>query len=403
MNTTKTGNDFEDKVFSIINELLQNDEFTVPGKRSRIYQKRPYYSESRKGNIITDISIETFLPNADKYSILHVFECKYLNKNVSIDDIEEFDSKLSQIGKHNSKGIIASNIGFSKSTINFANSLKIALLKIKTDNQLDWINYRKEYGIIDFENDQTEPFLAKSEKKVSNNIADFLLQINVIDFYTQQDKFLNVKYLSVEHIKSIAERLLKYDITTGSALDTEKLIQFISDRYPIKFERKNIYPILGKIEFNPLRIIADTSLEEHRYRFTLCHEIGHLVLHKNLFSNTKDKEDYDYTLSLNGNISDSNTRRIEIQANLFASYLLLPTENFQIEVMKFFILNKISKNHIYVDKQPVNRFLADNLISELSNKFNASRESVRLKLIDLKLLQDNTRFSYRELISNLKR
>jgi hypothetical protein len=209
MNTTKTGNNFEDRVFAIINELLEKDEFTVPGKRSRIYQKRPYYSESRKGEIITDISIETFLPNAEQYSLLNIIECKYLNKNVAIDDIEEFDSKLSQIGKHNAKGIIASNKGFSKSTINFAKSLKIGLVKVKTDNQLDWINYRKEYGIIDFENDETEPFLAKIENKVCNNIADFLLQIKTIDFYNQKDKFLKVKYLTLEDIKSIADRLLK--------------------------------------------------------------------------------------------------------------------------------------------------------------------------------------------------
>jgi Zn-dependent peptidase ImmA (M78 family) len=403
MNTTKTGNNFEDKVFAIISELLEKDEFTVPGKRSRIYQKRRYYSESRKGEIITDISIETFLPKAEQYSLLNIIECKYLNKNVAIDDIEEFDSKLSQIGKHNTKGIIASNKGFAKSTINFAKSLKIGLLKIKSNNESEWINYRKEYGVIDFENDTTDPFLTKIENKVSNNIADFLLDIKVIDFYTHKDKFLKVKYLTVEYIKSIADRLLKYDITSDSALDTEKLIQFISEKYPIEIKTERIYPLMGKIEFNPLSITIDSTIEEHRFRFTLCHEIGHLVLHKNLFENKVDKEDNEYSLSLNNNIADLNTRRIEIQANIFASYLLLPTENFLLETMKFFIRNNISKNYIYLDKQVVNQLLANNLILELSEKFNASKESVCLKLIDTGLLKDTTRFSYRKLIENLKR
>lgn len=402
MNTTETGNNFEDRVFSLINELLEKDEFTVPGKRSRIYQKQGYYSESRKGNIITDISIETFLQNAEQYSLLHIIECKYLNKNVAIDDIEEFSSKLSQIGEHNSKGIIASNKGFAKSTINFAKSKKIGLIRIMPSNEYDWINYRKQYGVIDFENDNTEPFLAKIGNKVCNNIADFLMELNVIDFYTQKDKFLNVKYLSLESIKSIADRLLQYDIKTGVALDTEKLIKFLSSKYSIEFKREKIHPIIGKIEFDPLKIVIDTALEENRYRFTLCHEIGHLVLHKNLFTNKADKEDYDYTLSLDNNITDSNTRRIEIQANIFASYLLLPTETFQMEVMKFFILNNISKNYIYLDKQPVNRLLADNLISELSEKFKASRESIRFKLIDTKFLQDTVRISYRQLLGNMR-
>lgn len=269
-------------------------------------------------------------------------------------------------------------------------------------NEYDWINYRKQYGVIDFENDNTEPFLAKIGNKVCNNIADLLMQLNVIDFYTQRDKFLKVKYLSLESIKSIADRLLQYDIKTGAALDTEKLIKFLSSRYTIEFKREKIHPIIGKIEFDPLKIVIDTDLEENRYRFTLCHEIGHLVLHQNLFTNKADKEDYDYTLSLDNNITDSNTRRIEIQANIFASYLLLPTETFQMEVMKFFILNNISKNYIYLDKQPVNRLLADNLISELSEIFKASRESIRFKLIDTKFLQDTVRFSYRQLLGNIR-
>jgi Zn-dependent peptidase ImmA (M78 family) len=403
MNTTQIGNDFENRVFHLIKDLLEKDEFTVPGKRSRIHQKRGYYSESRKDEIITDISIETFLPGATDYSILNIIECKFLNKNVAIDDIEEFDSKLTQIGKHNSKGFIVSNKGFGKTTINFAKSLKIGLLKIKSNNEFEWINYRKKYEPIDFENDETEPFLAKVGNKVCNNIADFLLEIKAIDFYNQKDKFITVKYLTLDYIKSIADRILKYDVTSYGALDTKKLIQFINERYSIEIKFERLNPIMGKLEFDPLKIVIDTTLEEHRQRFTLCHEIGHLVLHKKIFENKiEHKEDSEYTLSLNNTITDLTTRRIEIQANIFASYLLLPSESFQLEVFKFFILNNISKNYIHLDKQPVNRLLASNLISEMSNKFNASQEAVRLRLIDTDLLKDTTRFSYRNLLERTK-
>ncbi len=107
-------------------------------------------------------------------------------------------------------------------------------------------------------------------------------------------------------------------------------------------------------------------------------------------------------MSLNNNIFDLNTRRIEIQANIFASYLLLPTDSFLLETMKFFIRNNISKNYIYLDKEFVNQAIINNLILELSTKFNASKESVRLKLIDNDLLKDTTKFSYRKLLENLK-
>lgn len=403
MNTTKTGDKFENRVFELIKDLLDKDEFVVSGKRSFIYQKREYYSELRKGNIICDISIETFLPNAKNYSILNIIECKYLNKNVSIDDIEEFDSKLTQIGKHNSKGILASNKGFSKSTINFAKSLKIGLLKIKNDNQTEWINYRKKYTNIDFENDTTESFLAKIGNKTVNNIADFLLELKVIDFYKHKEKFLKVPFLSIDYIESISHRLLKYEINNGLCLDTNKLCDFLASRYPIEFKRESIYPLLGKIEFNPLSIVIDNSLDEHRFRFTLCHEIGHLVLHQKLLSNKIDtREDDEYSLTLNSNISDLNTRRIEIQANIFASYLLMPTEQFQLEVMKFFVRERIQKNYIYLDRQPINQILVNTLITEISSTFNVSKESVKLRLIDAGLLKDAIRFSYKNLLENLK-
>lgn len=403
MNTTQKGNDFENRVFFLINDLLEKDEFTVPRKRSRIHQKKGYYSENRKNEIITDISIETFLPGATEYSILNIIECKFLNKNVAIDDIEEFDSKLNQIGRHNSKGFIVSNKGFAKTTINFAKSLKIGLLKIKSNNEFEWINYRKKYETIDFENDETEPFLAKVGNKICNNIADFLLAIKAIDFYNQKDKFLTVKFLTADYIKSIADRILKYDVTNYGVLDTKKLIQFINEKYLIEIQFERLYPIMGKVEFDPLKIVIDTTLDEHRQRFTLCHEIGHLVLHKKIFENKiKKKEDSEYTLSLNNTITDLITRRIEIQANIFASYLLLPSEHFQLEVFKFFIKNNISKNYIHLDKQPINQLLATQLISEMSNKFNASQEAVRLRLIDTNLLKDTTRFSYRSLLEHSK-
>ncbi|MFV5693040.1 hypothetical protein ACM55K_13520 [Flavobacterium sp. LT1R49] len=62
---------------------------------------------------------------------------------VAVEEIE-FDSKVNQIGRHNTKGIIVTNKGFAKNTINIAKSLKIGLLKVKSDNQLDWIDYRKK-------------------------------------------------------------------------------------------------------------------------------------------------------------------------------------------------------------------------------------------------------------------
>ncbi|MFV5693042.1 ImmA/IrrE family metallo-endopeptidase [Flavobacterium sp. LT1R49] len=73
----------------------------------------------------------------------------------------------------------------------------------------------------------------------------------------------------------------------------------------------------------------------------MCHEIGHLILHTKLLENRIEKrEDVDYTLSLNSRVSELNNNnnniRLEIQANIFASHLLIPINPLIREVTTFF-------------------------------------------------------------------
>lgn len=405
MNTTLKGDIFEKRVFDLINDLLKNEEYFLSGKNSKIFKKQKYFSEQRKDYIICDISIESYMPNSENYSFVNIIECKHLNKNVGVEDIEEFDSKLTQIGKHNSKGIIVTNKGFAKNTINIAKSLKIGLLKIKSDNQLDWINYRKENtNSIDFENDETEPFLALIGNKTYNNIADLILNIGVIDIYKHKEKYLKIPYVTEEWIEEIVDRMLAYDIHDNSTLNTKKVCKFIEDKYFASFNFSELENnILGKIEFNPLKISVNSELEENRFRFTLCHEIGHLILHSKILKNKiEKKEDDDFTLSINYNVFEINNKRLEIQANIFASNLLIPTKPFMIEVSKFFIKENIHKNYLYLDKQPVNQILVHNLLNQLSLKFKASKESIKMKLISKNLLKDTTYFSFKKLLNDLR-
>lgn len=405
MNTTLTGDIFEKRVFDLINDLLMNEQYFMSGKNSKIFRKKKYYSEQRKDYIICDISIESYMPNSKDYSFVNVIECKYLNKNVGVEDIEEFDSKLTQIGKHNSKGLIVTSKGFAKNTINIAKSMKIGLLKVKSDNQTDWINYRKEKtNLIDFENDETEPFLALIDNKTYNNIADLILKLGIIDIYIHNEKFLKIPFVTEEWMEEIVDRMYAYDIHDNSTLNIQKLCTFIESKYDVKFDfsqSENL--ILGKIEFSPLKIYVNSNIEENRFRFTLCHEIGHLILHtKYLKDRIEKKEDDDFTLSINYNVSEINNRRLEIQANIFASNLLIPTKPFINEVAIFFVKENIHKNFLYLDKQPVNQMLVHSLLNQLSLKFNASKEAIKMKLISKNLLKDTTSFSFKKILNQLR-
>ena len=91
--------------------------------------------------------------------------------------------------------------------------------------------------------------------------------------------------------------------------------------------------ILGAIFFEQRRIVIDESLDpdanpakEGRYRYTVAHEVGHWRLHRGLFG----KDPAQISL-LDGNAppsvicrSSQAKARIELQADLYASCVLMP-------------------------------------------------------------------------------
>lgn len=404
MNTTLKGDIFENKVFNLIQELLCNDQFYINRRASKIFAKKAYYSKSRNSNIIFDITIESYMPNAEEYSHLIVFECKNLNKNVSIEDIEEFESKLKQVGEHDIKGFMVSTKGFSKSTINFAKYYKIGLIRIQKDNEIEWINYRKKRNhTINFI-DSTLPFTSFDENNVFDNLADLLLSLNVIDTYIHNEKYISIPFLTIEKIESLTQRLLKYDVSDNNCINTSKLCQFLRERYQIEFITQLLENnLMGKIEFEPLKITIDSRIDENRFRFTLCHEIGHLILHKKILEEKiYQKQDNNDTLSFHHYLFDSSNRRLEIQANIFANYLLLPEIPFLKEVHRFFKKERINKGFIYLDSQPINIFLTNTLLGLLSVKFKVSKETAKIRLMDLNLLKDNSSFNFKRVLDSLR-
>ena len=136
MSTVKKGDAFENKVFKYINEELSKDRLHVNGKRSNAYQKKGYFSKDRESEIITDISIETFLPNASDYSLLTIIECKDYGSAVPVSDVEEFYSKVQQITGVNVKAILATTAALQSSALNFAKSKGMGVIRYLPDNQV---------------------------------------------------------------------------------------------------------------------------------------------------------------------------------------------------------------------------------------------------------------------------
>ena len=101
--------------------------------------------------------------------------------------------------------------------------------------------------------------------------------------------------------------------------------------------RENGDRILGRMTPFPGRIDVCSSLKQPyatgrhkgRYRFTVCHEIGHWVLHRPLYFDARlpDTESRQRTMvSLHRNVFGTGPEvpREEWQANRFAAYMLMP-------------------------------------------------------------------------------
>ena len=405
-NSTKKGDAFEQRVFKQLKLLVENDEFFIPGKKSMLFLKKRYYSQKRNADIVFDISIETYLPNAETYSILTLFECKDLGRKVSVAEIHEFESKIREINEHNTKGVFVSTNGFQKGAYNLAKNYGIGLLRFSSNEEHKWINYRKPKFIksvskneiaFKFSKEHLEGIyiVACVNECISYNLSDFLISLKVIDYYNHKESFIKIPFVSEEKIEKIIAKLQKYDVYDDDKLNMDKLCKLLSEKYVMEFDFNTILPegILGKIEFDPLRISIDRSLcgKLHWWRFTLAHEIGHLILHSPFLKySIESKTDTYSTLAFESCLNEVNTKKQEIQANIFASHLLMPREKVLMIVAKYFMQNNINKPCLILDNQSANRNTVFELLTILSSKFEVSIEAAKLRLKGLNLIKDET-------------
>ena len=151
-----------------------------------------------------------------------------------------------------------------------------------------------------------------------------------------------------------AARILKGELSIDeeNAINLDMLLQKLN----ISIVYKEISGgVLGACKSNGLKrlIVINPNIEYlGRKRFTIAHEIGHLILHHGV--RYCKKNDFNLFSTKNG---------IEMQANSFASELLLP---------KFSLIKTLSKNEVTFD-----------LISIISQRYNTSLTSAAIRLVSI--------------------
>ncbi len=141
MSSVAKGNAFENRVFAAITNELNNGRLGLASKSSFAFQKKGYYSRDRDSDIVVDISIEVWLPNADRWSILWVCECKDYGSAVPVDDVEEFKAKLDQIAGANKKGVMAVTGALQQGALKYARANGIGIVRLLPIDQVEHLIY----------------------------------------------------------------------------------------------------------------------------------------------------------------------------------------------------------------------------------------------------------------------
>lgn len=119
--------------------------------------------------------------------------------------------------------------------------------------------------------------------------------------------------------------------------------------------------------------------QKNRLRFSLAHELGHYVLHKNIYNQIKINNLYKFPEAMLNQMSGEHYNYLEIQANRFASCLLVPRERLKIERAK--LIDSLKGDSEFTklsDSKTQNSYLA----LHLAKIFGVSSEVMEIALSD---------------------
>ena len=338
MNTTKKGDDFEEVIYELFLKDIKDNKTTI-NSRSHIkpFRKKKYYSRYREKYIEFDIAIEVYqdieLPNM---SNLLLIECKDYKGAVGVDQLGKFLDDIRDISEgeltYKIRPIMAISSNLAEGAFNKAKNRGVGLVKLNSEKTLTHILNRKyRYQDVDNKYD-VEGIFVKGELPNSSNLS-YMMYVQDKWFFGIEDyiKFLigqpfnnsnqKIDFIPKVGLENLAESLLmEIDYSDGSVnLDEIVLLDALSHITIIKDITDHDHRLLGKIDFIQQEIYLYKQSDDnlHRNRFTLAHELSHILLDhgKYLIKDVLSTED------LNGESRNKNEfiGKLEFQANYLAS------------------------------------------------------------------------------------
>jgi Zn-dependent peptidase ImmA (M78 family) len=171
--------------------------------------------------------------------------------------------------------------------------------------------------------------------------------------------------------EEVARRILSEHDLVRAPVPVERLAKKLGARLSYQPFSENDDDVSGLLYRDGSRTIIgiNSTHAPTRQRFTIAHELGHLLLHPGK-PMILDRARVNLRNSVSSMASDTQ----EIEANQFAAALLMPRD---------FLLSELKQ-------MPAKR--ADTLIEGLAKKFNVSREAMRHRLVNLGILPSSSGF-----------
>lgn len=165
-------------------------------------------------------------------------------------------------------------------------------------------------------------------------------------------------------IRAQAEQLLQQQRIKTAPVNVKRIAEALGAEVQEKPTDDKLSGFLFRDQAARRAVIGVNSLHsERRQRFTIAHEIGHLLLHKGEPIHV-DRLDTGYTIDRRNNDSSKGDQEVEVEANLFAAELLMPKKFIDVDLAK----------HEELD------LFDDTILQELALKYEVSLQALTYRL-----------------------
>lgn len=384
---------------------------------------RPQYDD-----VCPALSVETFHSEKfrNEHRPSHIDAYEFEDGVLSKDRLHILCSKYSKI--RGVKLFVVSKAGLLPDVRSLALDRNIGYIRLNPNKIMSSDNFELPRSIEDYtkqlydldiimgKKTLSTPLLIMDGSKVTPSLADVLTGHGVV---IKKSRQLNIPYLSDEEIEKKVNALIGNDVlakknllhknsiwTVETPSDVFKYATFQRLKFSIdpfsyteslglsyNIEDLNDDSQLGRFDVKRKHITLNSRGmdNKNRFRFTMAHELGHFLLQAPLFQQQGivSVGESETTLSLGKNES----RRVEIQANKFASYLLMPKDI--VEALYVIYFDKYVRQKYggdfrpfyYSSNQKETWDNYKNIVVRMANKLCVSIEAMEHRLTAMKLLK----------------